>query len=237
MAEQGPGPGQITGLILAGGEGRRMGGQDKGLLMLQERPLAAHALERLSPQVSQVLISANRHAEAYAALGAPVLADSLPGFLGPLAGLLTGLQACRTDWLLSVPCDSPALVPDLGTRLAAALDGKPGAGGQPPVRVALVEGPDEERGGWRLHPAFALVHRSLAAPLAQALAGGERRLGAWLGSQAHVRVRFAGPADALMLANANTPEALARLATRWAEHQPTQEGSHQPPHQPPPQAA
>ncbi len=204
------GPAQITGLILAGGEGRRMGGQDKGLLRLLGRPLAAHALERLAPQVQQVLISANRHLDAYAALGVPVLPDSRPGFLGPLAGLLTGLLACRTDWLLSVPCDSPALVPDLAARLAQALGQAPGA------RIALVQGPDEERGGWRLHPAFALVHRSLAGPLAQALDGGERRLGAWLGGQAHVRVRFEGPADALMLANANTPEALDALAQRWS---------------------
>lgn len=211
MAERGPGPAQITGLILAGGEGRRMGGQDKGLLLLNDRPLAAHALQRLAPQVSQVLISANRHAEAYAALGVPVLADSLPGFLGPLAGLLTGLQSCPTDWLLSVPCDSPALVPDLAARLSEALHG------QPQARVALVEGPDEERGGHRLHPAFALLHRSLAAPLAKALADGERRLGLWLSSQPHVRVRFDRPGDALMLANANTPEALALLAGRWAQ--------------------
>jgi len=221
VAEQGPGRAQITGLILAGGEGRRMGGQDKGLLMLHGRPLAAHALERLAPQVSQVLISANRHAEAYAALGVPVLADIRPGFLGPLAGLLTGLQACRTDWLLSVPCDSPALVPDLAARLAVALPsrppsaGTPGADSPPAARAALVEGPDEERGGFRLHPAFALLHRSLAAPLAQALDGGERRLGAWLCSQPHVRVRFESPADALMMANANTPAALAQLAERW----------------------
>lgn len=186
-----------------------MGGQDKGLLLLQDRPLAAHALERLAPQLSRVLISANRHAEAYAALGVPVLADSLPGFLGPLAGLLTGLQACETDWLLSVPCDSPALVPDLAARLAQALEG------QSLARVALVEGPDEERGGQRLHPAFALLHRALAAPLAAALADGERRLGQWLTSQPHVRVRFDRPGDALMLANANTPEALALLAGRW----------------------
>lgn len=190
-----------------------MGGQDKGLLLLDGRPLAAHALERLAPQVSQVLISANRHAEAYAALGVPVLADSLPGFLGPLAGLLTGLKACRTSWLLSVPCDSPALVPDLAARLAQALDG------QPQARVALVEGPDEERDGQRLHPAFALLHRSLAAPLAAALADGERRLGQWLSGQPHVRVRFDRPGDALMLANANTPEALQGLAARWAARQ------------------
>lgn len=200
----------ITGLILAGGEGRRMGGQDKGLIPLQGRPLAAHALERLAPQVATVLVSANRNTEAYASLGVPVLADSLPGFLGPLAGLLTGLQAAQTDWLLSVPCDSPALAPDLAERLSCALDASPGA------LVALAEGPDDERGGWRLHPGFALVHRSLAAPLATALAGGERRLGQWLCLQAPVRVRFDRPDDALMLANANTPEALDALARQLA---------------------
>lgn len=183
-----------------------MGGLDKGLIPLHGRPLAAHALERLAPQVATVLVSANRNAEAYAALDVPVLADSLPGFLGPLAGLLTGLQTAQTDWLLSVPCDSPALVPDLAARLASALDAMPKA------RVALAEGPDDERGGWRLHPAIALIHRSLAAPLAEALAAGERRLGQWLCAQPHVRVRFERADDALMLANANTPDALDALA-------------------------
>jgi molybdopterin-guanine dinucleotide biosynthesis protein A len=101
----------LTGLVLAGGRGTRMGGVDKGLQRLHGEPLAAHALKRLAPQTGALLISANRHAEVYAELGAPfgaaVVADTLTGFPGPLAGLLAGLRAAGTEFVLSAPCDSP----------------------------------------------------------------------------------------------------------------------------------
>ena len=107
----------ITGLLLAGGRGMRMGGADKGLQLLHDEPLAAHVLKRLAPQTGALLISANRHPEAYSALGAPfgatVVADTLAGFPGPLAGLLTGLRAAGTAYVLSAPCDSPWLPDDL----------------------------------------------------------------------------------------------------------------------------
>jgi molybdenum cofactor guanylyltransferase len=116
----------LTGLVLAGGRGTRMGGVDKGLQLLHGEPLAAHVLKRLAAQTGPLLISANRHAEVYAGLGAPfgaaVVADTLAGFPGPLAGLLAGLRAAGTEFVLSAPCDSPGLPADLAARLALAFD-------------------------------------------------------------------------------------------------------------------
>jgi molybdopterin-guanine dinucleotide biosynthesis protein A len=97
----------ITGCILAGGQGSRMGGVDKGLLMLQGQTLVQRAIERLQPQVNSLMVNANRHASQYAVFGIPVVADADHGFKGPLAGFLSGLQHCPTDWLVTVPCDSP----------------------------------------------------------------------------------------------------------------------------------
>jgi molybdenum cofactor guanylyltransferase len=111
---------QITGLVLAGGRGSRMGGIDKGLQVLGTRTLVEHALERLRPQVSALAINANRHLEAYARFGVPVWPDAEADYPGPLAGMLAGLQACTTEWLVTVPCDTPALPPDLVARLFAA---------------------------------------------------------------------------------------------------------------------
>jgi CTP:molybdopterin cytidylyltransferase MocA len=112
----------LTGLVLAGGRGTRMGGVDKGLQLLHGEPLAAHVLKRLAAQTGPLLISANRHAEVYAGLGAPfgaaVVADTLAGFPGPLAGLLAGLRAAGTEFVLSAPCDSPGLPADLAARCA-----------------------------------------------------------------------------------------------------------------------
>lgn len=114
----------ITGLVLAGGQGSRMGGVDKGLQLLDGQPLARLALQRLQPQVGALLLSANRHQGDYEALAAPfhapVLADGLAGYAGPLAGFLAGLAHCATPWLLTVPCDSPRLPADLARRLADA---------------------------------------------------------------------------------------------------------------------
>ena len=111
----------ITGLILAGGRGQRMGGRDKGLQLYDGRPLAAHVLARLAPQVGAVLISANRNHAAYSALGADVVSDETQDFAGPLAGMLSGLRAAKTEYVLTVPCDSPLLPDDLALRLTAAL--------------------------------------------------------------------------------------------------------------------
>jgi molybdenum cofactor guanylyltransferase len=178
---------QITGLLLAGGRGMRMGGLDKGLQPLHDEPLAAHVLRRLAPQTGALLISANRHPDTYAALGAPfnatVLADTLPGFPGPLAGLLAGLRAANTAYVLSAPCDSPWLPADLAARLAHALDSS-GAD----IATVTTAGRD---GQTSLHPVFALLRTSLADDLGAFLDAGERKVRAWYARHRAVEVGFA----------------------------------------------
>jgi molybdopterin-guanine dinucleotide biosynthesis protein A len=174
----------ITGLILAGGRGQRMGGRDKGLQIFAGRPLAEHVAERLRPQVGTLLISANRHRDAYAALGADVVSDETQDFAGPLAGMLAGLRAARTDYVLTAPCDSPYLPEDLGERLAGALCASlAGTATSPSLAAyaATAQGP---------HPVFALLHRSLADDLAATLAAGEHRVRAWLSRHKALQVHF-----------------------------------------------
>lgn len=179
----------ITGLVLAGGRGTRMGGVDKGLQPLQGRPLVAHVLQRLKPQVGPLLISANRHLDQYAALGFAVLRDADPDFNGPLAGLLAGLQAAHTDWLLCVPCDAPCLPLDLAARLTAAAGD-----------VDVVFPVSEQIA----QPTFCLLRARLQHDLRLHLANGGRRLGAWLRAQAHRAVPFDQAGDASAFFNANT---------------------------------
>ena len=114
---------QITGLVLAGGRGSRMGGVDKGLQSYHGVPLALHALLRLAPQVGSAMINANRNLAAYESFGVPVWPDALPDFAGPLAGFLAGLEHCETPYLVTLPCDSPLFPEDLVARLAQALEG------------------------------------------------------------------------------------------------------------------
>lgn len=189
----------ITGLVLAGGRGTRMGGADKGLLDWQGRPLVDHVLDRLRPQVAGILINANRHATVYARRGWPVCPDALPDRPGPLAGLLAGLQCCPTDWLVTVPCDSPLLPADLADRLAAGAlaEGCP---------IAMAATRDGE--GWRAQPVFALVHRECAESLAQALDAGERKVDRWMRAQGVATVVWD---EAGAFANVNTPDDLASL--------------------------
>ena len=130
-----PAPAAITGLILAGGRARRMGGEDKGLIPLAGRPLIAWVIDALAPQVGRILISANRNQAAYAAFGHPVIGDEavgaeLAGFQGPLAGIAAAMTRMETPWLLTLPCDAPLAPADLASRLAAALvHGPDGLGG------------------------------------------------------------------------------------------------------------
>lgn len=188
----------ITGVILAGGQGRRMGGADKGLQLLAGKPLAAHVAERLGPQVGELLINANRNGAAYAALGYPVVSDRIAGFAGPLAGLHAALSAARHPLVATAPCDSPLLPTDLVARLAAAL-----ADGKHDIAIA--------RTAERIHPVFCLCRRSLAAPLAAFLTAGQRRFSQWLEEQGAVEVMFA---DAAAFANINSRDELAALAAR-----------------------
>jgi len=167
----------VTGLILAGGRGSRMGGVDKGLQLLDGRTLVAHVIERLHTQVGPLMISANRHMDSYADFGVPVLRDADDQFNGPLAGLLAGLNAAKTEWLVCVPCDAPHLPLDLVRRLAAAGEDSPLA--------ILPRGSDG-----RLQPLFALLHTSLRDSLATALAQGQRRVADWMLSHPHRIVDF-----------------------------------------------
>jgi len=157
---------EITGVVLAGGLGRRMGGVDKGLQGLDGRPLVAHVLARLQPQVERLLISANRSQAAYAAFGYPVIGDATPDFAGPLAGLQAALLASETPLVLTAPCDSPFLPADLAARLHAGLL----AGG---AAVAIA------RAGGRQHPVFCLCRREVLPGLSAFLAGGGRRVMDW----------------------------------------------------------
>ena len=192
---------QITGLVLAGGRGIRMGGVDKGLVPLQGRPLVAHALARLAPQVGPLLISANRHLDEYRRFGLPVLTDAQDDFPGPLAGLLAGLRACRTPWLLCVPCDAPRLPADLGMRLAAGL-----GDGRGDRALALPRSADG-----RLQPACCLLRATLADSLAAYLAGGGRQMQQWLLDRPHVIVPFERADDGPAFFNANRREELLQL--------------------------
>lgn len=199
-----PGREHITGLVLAGGRGMRMGGADKGLQALHGEPLAAHVLKRLAPQAGALLISANRHPEAYAALGAPfgatVVADTLPGFPGPLAGLLAGLRAAGSAYVLSAPCDTPGLPDDLGTRLAHALDSSE-------ADIATVTTCDAQ-GQVSLHPVFALLRTDLADDLSAFLDAGERKVRAWYARHKTVEVAFT---DERAFYNINSLQELADL--------------------------
>lgn len=172
-----------------------MGGADKGLVELAGRPLVAHVLERLEPQVEAVLVSANRNLDAYAAYGHPVLADTLGERQGPLAGIHAGLSACATSWLLTCPCDCPALPADLAFRLLAAAAN---CGAWLAVATA----------GGRLQPAFQLLRRELLPDLESHYAAGGRRLTAWCRERGAVEVDFP---DAAAFRNLNSPADLAEL--------------------------
>jgi molybdopterin-guanine dinucleotide biosynthesis protein A len=185
----------ISGLILAGGMGRRMGGADKGLLLLHGRPLAALSLERIKPQVGKVFISANRNLEAYAALGAEVLPDLLPDYPGPLAGIHAALTRIETPWLATCPCDSPYLSSDLVERLMAAASAS-----NAPLAVAKT--------GGRAQPAFMLCRRELLPALTAWLQSGNRRVGAWQESLGVAQADFEDCPEAF--ANFNTPEDLGK---------------------------
>lgn len=185
----------ITALVLAGGKSRRMGGQDKGLLPFGEGVLVEHVIEAILPQVDTVLISANRNRETYGTLGFPVLEDPLADFQGPLAGFLAGLERMRTNYLLTLPCDGPTVVPDLAQRLAAGLI-------EANADIAVAHD------GKRLQPVYALLHRRVLPGLNEALNAGERKIDRWYPMHNWVTVDFSDVPQ--QFDNINTPEDYAR---------------------------
>lgn len=192
-------PEQITGLVLAGGRGSRMGGADKGLQNHRGVPLALHALLRLQPQVGALLLNANRNIGAYEALGAPVWPDPIDGFAGPLAGFLAGLEHCETPWLVTVPCDSPDFPDDLVARLAQAAEVD---GAEIAYATTLEDGREQP------HPVFCLLRSELVESLVAFLHGGGRKIDAWFAQHRAVRVPFPDPRAFF---NANTTAELAQL--------------------------
>lgn len=189
----------VTGVVLAGGQGSRMGGVDKGLQPFGGATMVEHVLERLRPQVDEVLVNANRNPEAYAAFGHRVVSDEIEGFAGPLAGFERGLAHASGDLVVTVPCDSPFLPRDLVARLRAGLERE---GAQ--VAVATAAG--------RAHPVFCLMRREVHASLRDFLASGQRKIDRWYATLPLVEVAFDDEADAFL--NINTREELATLEPR-----------------------
>ncbi|AKJ43621.1 molybdopterin-guanine dinucleotide biosynthesis protein MobA [Pragia fontium] len=165
----------ITGAILAGGQATRMGGADKGLILLDGIPLYQHVLKRIQPQVKQVVISANRNIEEYEQSGCAVFSDSLSGFKGPLAGMLTILENSPTEWVLFSSCDTPLIPQDLAQRLWLGKNNQLAA---------------YAHDGDRAHPTIALLNTQLVQPLRNYLLGGDRKLMIFLSQQQATAVNF-----------------------------------------------
>ena len=191
----------ITGLVLAGGRGSRMGGVDKGLQPHAGATLAQHALQRLAPQVGPLLINANRHADVYAAMGVPVCADALPDYAGPLAGFMAGLVKCETPYLVTVPCDSPLFPVDLVERLAQSLV-------EADADIAMAA--TLEDGVQQVQPVFCLLKASLRDSLVAFTQSGQRKIDRWTAMHRCVEVSFD---DAHAFFNANTIDELQQLQT------------------------
>ena len=200
----------ITGLILAGGRGSRMGGVDKGLQTFNGMPLALHTLTRLQlgGGVGQIMINANRNLAAYESFGAAVWPDGLAYYAGPLAGFLTGLEHCETPFLVTVPCDTPLLPLDLVPRLAQALEAQD-------ADIAMAAAPERDKNGQlrlRTQPVFCLLRVALLESLVRFTQGGGRKIDAWTALHKTVVVPFDLPNDdPQAFCNANTLAELHQL--------------------------
>jgi len=195
---------QITGLVLAGGRGSRMGGADKGLQNFHGMPLALYTLMRLGPQVGELMVNANRNLSAYEAFGAPVWPDVLADYAGPLAGFLTGLERCETPLLVTVPCDTPLFPTDLVERLAQALEAQD-------AEIAMAAAREED-GQLRAQPVFSLIRVELMESLVAFTHGGGRKIDAWTAQHKTVLVPFDAPGDEpRAFFNANTLAELHQL--------------------------
>ncbi|MES2632819.1 MAG: molybdenum cofactor guanylyltransferase MobA [Pseudomonadota bacterium] len=194
----------ITGVILAGGRGSRMGGVDKGLQNFNGMPMAMHTLMRLQPQVGEIMINANRNLGAYESFGVPVWPDVIGDYAGPLAGFLTALERCETGWLVTTPCDSPLFPQDLVARLAKAASDQE-------AEIAMASAPEED-GQLRTQPVFCLLRVDLLESLVAFTHGGGRKIDAWTAQHKTVTVPFDQPGDdPRAFFNANTLAELHRL--------------------------
>lgn len=190
----------ITAVILAGGQGSRLDGLDKGLVKLNNIPLVLHLIKRIQPQVVDIIISANRNKTEYEQFGFPVYEDDITDFAGPLAGILKALQQCQSEWLLVVPADSPFVPNDLAARLSQNLQDK---------KIAI------PHDGTHLHPTFALIHKSLESSLNDFLNKGERKARVWMQQQPHTIVDFSDQESAFL--NINTNDELKNAEQHFKE--------------------
>lgn len=190
---------KVSAVVLAGGRATRMGGADKGLVQFLGEPMAARVGSALQPQVAEVMINANRNLHQYRQLGYPVVADAQHDYQGPLAGMQAALCAATHAWLLTVPCDGPFVADDYAHKMSAAAQSE---------NVQLAVAHD----GARLQPVYALLHRQLAASLADFLRGGERKIERWYQQHAFATVDFSQ--QPAMFTNVNTRRQLAELERR-----------------------
>jgi molybdenum cofactor guanylyltransferase len=192
----------VTALILAGGKGRRIDGQDKGLIEVAGRPLIEHILEAVTPQVGGVLINANRNSERYSQYGYPVIPDDMSDFQGPLAGIATGMEHASTAYIATLPCDGPFVPDNLVSRLAQALT-------RYDADIAVAHD------GVRLQPVYALLPTCLLNSLKSFLASGERKIDRWFGLHKYVLADFSDHPETFL--NVNTPNDLKHIQTLLSE--------------------
>lgn len=187
---------EITGVILAGGRAQRMGGIDKGLILLNGKPMVEHVIAALRAEIGNLLINANRNLEQYAAFGYPVVPDIMDGYLGPLAGMASGMRACATRYIVTAPCDSPLVANNLVRRLYETL-AREGAD----ISVA--------HDGERMHPVFALMRRDLLPDLLEYLNAGERKIDRWYARHRLAVAYFRDAPECFR--NVNSPQERAEL--------------------------
>ena len=194
---------EITAVVLAGGRARRMGGEDKGLVEVAGKPMVAHTVDVLRMQTAEVIVNANRNADAYRSVtGCRVIADTVGGFAGPLAGMASALEASANRLLLTAPCDSPLVTDELGPRLHAAL-------ARDDAEIAVAHD------GERMQPVFALLARDLLPDLLAFLGTGERKIDTWYATRHTVTADFSDALDTFL--NVNTPLERHRLERRLAQ--------------------
>lgn len=199
---------QITGLVLAGGRGVRVGGVDKGLLDFNGEPIAKRVIVRLKKQTQLILVSANRHRSDYEAFGVPVVQDRIPDYQGPLAGIEAALSVCPSPYLLIAPCDAPFISLDLGMQLYQCME----ASG---TQVVYASSQTQE-GRWDAEPMFALIRTQSLSHLRAYLESGERKVLSWYQSVSYATVCIN---DSRCFANANTPDDFKDMA-QWATQEP-----------------
>ncbi len=190
-------PDQITGLILAGGQARRMGGMDKGLVEICGEPMCKRVIDLLAPQVGQILVNANRNLERYRAFGVDVISDYLSGYQGPLAGLASGMMTAQTPWVITVPCDGPFLNEDYVSRMTQQLN----------AGTNIVVARDSKR----LQPTYMLVQTQLLDDLQSFLDSGDRKIDRWFVKHNHATCDFSDSPECFVNINSDDER-------RQAEH-------------------